>query len=63
MDGFKPSREMTAAFAAELIGLEGKGLIRRTEDVYALTRNGLFVANDVFREFVLVHPSAEVANQ
>jgi oxygen-independent coproporphyrinogen-3 oxidase len=50
--GFRPTEQMRTAFKAELISLEGRGLIRRSEDVYALTREGVFVANDVFRVFV-----------
>lgn len=59
VDGFRPRREMTLEFAANLISLEGRGLIRRSEDVYALTRDGIFVANDVFREMLT---PAKVAN-
>jgi oxygen-independent coproporphyrinogen III oxidase len=53
LDGFKPTAEMTAAFAAELNTLQERKLIRRfSEHFIALTRDGLFVANEVFRELL-----------
>jgi oxygen-independent coproporphyrinogen-3 oxidase len=51
IDGFQPTREMEAAFANEIAGLESRGLIER-RDRLRLTRDGIFLANQVFREFV-----------
>lgn len=53
VDGFKPVQAAEAAFTFELAALEDRGLVRRTpEGMYALTRDGLFLGNQVFREFV-----------
>lgn len=56
IDGFRPTPEMRSAFAREIDLLERRGLIKD----FRLTRDGLFVANDVFREFV--PPYAEAVN-
>jgi len=63
IDGFKPTQEAEAAFTFELASLEDGGLITRSpEGVYALTREGIFVANDAFREFVPPYASTEPAD-
>jgi coproporphyrinogen III oxidase-like Fe-S oxidoreductase len=51
--GFKPSRLMLETFDRELLDLESRHLLTIDEQGFvALTRDGLFLANDVFREFV-----------
>ena len=64
VDGFKPVQPAEAAFTFELAALEDRGLLRRTpEGMYALTRDGLFLGNQVFREFVPPYKEAVHSNQ
>ncbi|MDE2039421.1 MAG: radical SAM family heme chaperone HemW [Elusimicrobia bacterium] len=56
--GFRPTGEMRAAFAPELDSLRRQGLIADAEDAVALTREGVFLGNRVFREFVPPFASA-----
>jgi oxygen-independent coproporphyrinogen III oxidase len=59
IDGFDLDDETERAFAAELEGLEKRGLIRRSGRRAQLTREGVFLANQVAMEFVA--PFAEAA--
>lgn len=52
IEGFEAGPELEAAFAAEFDGLERRGLVRREGPRRRLTRDGLFLANEAFREFV-----------
>ncbi len=60
VDGFQPTREMRAAFESEISGLVSRGLLEDREWL-KLTKQGLFVANDVFREFVPPYREAVTA--
>ena len=50
--GFAPEPELESAFAAEFAALERRGLLARDGARRRLTREGIFLANDAFREFV-----------
>lgn len=50
--GFAPGREIEQAFRDEWESLAGRGLIQREGDRVSLTREGIFMANQAFAEFV-----------
>lgn len=52
IDGFEPGPESEAAFAEQWTKLERRGLVERAGARRRLTRDGIFLANDAFREFV-----------
>ncbi len=52
IDGFTPSPELRAAFAPQWQDLVRKGLLREHGERVALTRDGIFLANQAFAEFV-----------
>lgn len=52
IDGFRPGPALEAAFASEWGGLERRGLLLRSGERVRLSREGIFLANQVFREFV-----------
>lgn len=52
IDGFAPTGPMWQAFEPEIESLKRRGLIERHGARLRLTREGVFLANDVFKEFV-----------
>jgi oxygen-independent coproporphyrinogen-3 oxidase len=52
IEGFTPSEGLRAAFAGPWAVLKARGLARESDGVWSLTPEGVFLANDVFREFV-----------
>jgi oxygen-independent coproporphyrinogen-3 oxidase len=52
LEGFVPSRALREAFAGPWAVLKARGLAREDGPRWRLTPDGVFVANDVFREFV-----------
>lgn len=52
IEGFTPGPDSEAAFAEQWTLLESKGLVERDGAVRRLTRDGVFLANDAFKEFV-----------
>jgi oxygen-independent coproporphyrinogen III oxidase len=56
IDGFAPTREMREAFASQWDTLRRRGLVRDDGARVALTREGIFLANQVFSEFVAPFP-------
>ena len=62
IDGFAPSGPMWQAFEPEIAALERRGLLQRCGARLKLTRDGVFVANDVFREFVPPYAEAVTAS-
>ncbi|MDE2489682.1 MAG: radical SAM family heme chaperone HemW [Elusimicrobia bacterium] len=52
IEGFVPSRALREAFAGPWAALKARGLVFEDGPRWRLTRGGVFVANDVFREFV-----------
>ncbi len=52
LEGYAPSQESLRVLAHQWISLMDRGLIERRGDVFRLTKEGLFVANQVFMEFV-----------
>lgn len=52
IEGFTPSAALREAFAGPWAVLKARGLARETGSVWALTPEGVFLANDVFKEFV-----------
>lgn len=52
IDGFVPSPELRSAFAPQWERLRRRGLVRERDDRLALTREGVFLANQAFSEFV-----------
>lgn len=50
--GFKPAPRLERAFTAQLAALERRGLVERVGGRLRLTREGIFLANEAFREFV-----------
>lgn len=52
IDGFVPSGALRAAFARPWAALQARGLAREDGPRWRLTEDGLFCANDAFREFV-----------
>lgn len=61
IDGFEPGPELEAAFAFEWSSLAGRGLLERAGRRVRLSREGIFLANQVFMEFVPPFEGAEVA--
>lgn len=52
LEGFVPSQETREAFVGPWAVLKARGLVREDSPRWRLTREGVFLANDVFREFV-----------
>ena len=52
LDGFEPSDGLRAAFAGPWAVFKARGLAREDGKLWRLTPDGVFVANDVFKEFV-----------
>lgn len=52
IEGFTPSEGLRAAFAGPWAVLKARGLARETAGVWSLTPEGVFLANDCFKEFV-----------
>jgi oxygen-independent coproporphyrinogen-3 oxidase len=52
IEGFEPSAALRAAFAGPWAVLKARGLAREDGDFWRLTADGVFVGNDVFKEFV-----------
>ena len=52
IEGFEPSGELREAFAGPWAVLKARGLAREDGSRWRLTQEGVFLANDVFREFV-----------
>jgi oxygen-independent coproporphyrinogen III oxidase len=52
IEGFIPSAALRAAFAGSWAVLKARGLTREENSRWRLTDDGVFLANDVFREFV-----------
>ena len=52
IEGFVPSAGLRAAFAGPWAVLKARGLAREDGARWRLTADGVFLANDVFREFV-----------
>ncbi|MFI5360526.1 MAG: radical SAM family heme chaperone HemW [Elusimicrobiota bacterium] len=52
IEGFIPSAALRAAFAGEWAVLKARGLTMEENSRWRLTADGVFLANDVFREFV-----------
>lgn len=52
IEGYVPSEESLRVFNSQWNSLMGRGLIERRENVFRLTKEGVFVANQVFMEFV-----------
>ena len=52
IEGFVPSAELRAAFAGPWAVLKARGLAREDGPRWRLTGEGVFLANDVFKEFV-----------
>jgi len=51
-DGFVPSDALRSAFAGEWAVLKARGLVREDGERWRLTTDGVFLANEAFREFV-----------
>ncbi len=52
IEGFVPSDSLRSAFAGPWALLQARGLVRQEGSRWRLTGEGVFLANDVFREFV-----------
>jgi len=52
VEGFIPSAALRAAFAGSWAVLKARGLTIEEDSRWRLTRDGIFLANEVFREFV-----------
>jgi oxygen-independent coproporphyrinogen-3 oxidase len=52
VEGFAPSAALREAFAGPWAVLKARGLAREDGDVWRLSPDGVFVGNDVFKEFV-----------
>lgn len=52
IEGFIPSAALRAAFAGSWAVLKARGLAMEEDSRWRLTADGVFLANDVFREFV-----------
>jgi oxygen-independent coproporphyrinogen-3 oxidase len=52
IEGFAPSEALRAAFAGPWAVLKARGLARDDGKLWRLTADGVFVGNDVFKEFV-----------
>lgn len=52
IEGFVPSQEAREAFVGPWVMLKARGLAREDAPRWRLTREGVFLANDVFKEFV-----------
>lgn len=52
IEGFAPGADLRAAFAGPWAVLKARGLAREDGKLWRLTPDGVFVANDVFKEFV-----------
>jgi oxygen-independent coproporphyrinogen-3 oxidase len=52
IEGFEPSAALRAAFLGPWAVLKARGLAREDGPRWRLTENGVFLANDVFQEFV-----------
>ncbi len=52
VEGFVPGRELEEAFAPQWARLAARGLVERRGAVVKLTREGVFLANQAFSEFV-----------
>ncbi|MFI5349613.1 MAG: radical SAM family heme chaperone HemW [Elusimicrobiota bacterium] len=52
IEGFVPSAALRAAFAGPWAVVKARGLAREDGARWRLTENGVFLANDVFQEFV-----------
>lgn len=59
IDGFVPSSELRTAFAPQWQKLMRQGLVRNDGQRFALTRDGVFLANQAFAEFVPPFPEAQ----
>jgi oxygen-independent coproporphyrinogen-3 oxidase len=59
--GFQAGPELERSFSSQWALLESRGLIVREGNTRRLTREGIFLANDVFREFVPPFSPCEVA--
>jgi coproporphyrinogen III oxidase-like Fe-S oxidoreductase len=51
-EGFVPSDALKTKFAGEWAVLKAQGLVEENGGRWRLTTDGIFLANDVFREFV-----------
>ena len=52
IDGFVPSEELRRAFAGPWAVLKARGLALESDGRWKLSAEGVFLANDVFLEFV-----------
>ena len=52
IEGFEPTPALRSAFAGPWAVLKARGLAREDGSRWRLTRDGVFLANDVFKEFV-----------
>lgn len=52
VEGFEPSPALRASFAPEWVALKERGLVRDDGGRWRLTREGLFLGNDAFKEFI-----------
>ncbi|MFI5345998.1 MAG: radical SAM family heme chaperone HemW [Elusimicrobiota bacterium] len=52
IEGFVPTRELRDAFAGPWAVLKARGLAEEKGNIWRLTAEGVFLANDVFKEFV-----------
>lgn len=62
LDGVSAAGPEAGAFEHEIEGLLGRGLLERAEERLRLSREGVFLANEVFRQFVPPFPAAPETN-